>query len=676
MNQDKKDRLLQGQAGSMRKSAFGTWQGQNFHFNSPEDEHAWNQQAYRQSVAPDRWQSQQPVDDQTQTMLDSLPHLSAGQFFRGPDGKHRRITMAQREDKDIEAIRRKAFNTYAQSGVTFTELDKYPEDKPHPGEEEALALLQQRRLAANNNQPIKEARLPRDDQALTRTNPANDARPPHETRSEDDHKSAPYPHKIRDMGELPKNRPDLTRISNVAIADNSAAWNQLFNRPGSEFMPQSRPEPEPVLVAASDRAVIGLPKEVQRAQPYVTPSRTTPGQRRAFNERLIGRPANDNQPNGGKKDISGRAVSDAHPPMAPDNSSPTPMPNASAQRKDPFAERPASIPVEAKDENSESATEKMEWETANRLFNWRKLGKEPPAPREYAIHVASEEGRFTYLEEQKNEWSRLIETDPEKVFRSMVGEAEKLSTAAQKDFYTAHHELPTPAQVAEINDAIAKIVFAPAESWSQSSAKPYFGIIEPVEVTGTQLADVFAQAAQIIAAEEKFGGRPGSKDTRDAVLAAAQKIIDAIKACGGKADISFYGKKEKFIPKVKKQILGGSYPDVYVPFEYNGKPMGVFVNHTSTYADGRLKPNEGNQIDKLVNNVALSFKDNSLKVEAVGIGYFPKRKKKQSQDDYMKEMDDFIKKLIDCKRPFLIRVHLKKAPEVPKLPKPANDNNR
>ncbi len=115
------DQIVRRLAAPGQKSLLGSPQNKSFQFASPEHERIWQQQAYRQSVHPDRWQGQPPVDSQTQSLLDDMPHLGSGQFFRGPDGKHRRVTMEMREDRDVQSIRRNAFNEFAQSGVTWAE---------------------------------------------------------------------------------------------------------------------------------------------------------------------------------------------------------------------------------------------------------------------------------------------------------------------------------------------------------------------------------------------------------------------------------------------------------------------------------------------------------------------------------------------------------------------------
>jgi hypothetical protein len=102
MARDNRDRLTAPMADGGKRPAFralGHWNAEKFEFTGPDEEREWLAQAYRQSVHPDRWQGKPPVDAHTQSLLDDVPHLGAGQFFRGPDGKHRRITTDLREDK-------------------------------------------------------------------------------------------------------------------------------------------------------------------------------------------------------------------------------------------------------------------------------------------------------------------------------------------------------------------------------------------------------------------------------------------------------------------------------------------------------------------------------------------------------------------------------------------------
>ena len=71
MAQENRNRLI-GQPAPAHKSVLGSWQGETFQFASPAHERAWQQQAYRQSVHPDRWQGQAPVDAKTQAVLDGM----------------------------------------------------------------------------------------------------------------------------------------------------------------------------------------------------------------------------------------------------------------------------------------------------------------------------------------------------------------------------------------------------------------------------------------------------------------------------------------------------------------------------------------------------------------------------------------------------------------------------
>jgi hypothetical protein len=383
------------------------------------------------------------------------------------------------------------------------------------------------------------------------------------------------------------------------------------------------------------------------------PATTTPRQRRSFNESLVGRPANDNQR---------PASNDNHTVRAPQS---TPAISQSQS-----SEPTAGMSIGAA---GDAARIDVEQQVADRLFNWSRKGIPAPAPSEYAIHAVSEEGRFTYLEQKKDEWSRLLEQDPETVFFSMTGEVDKLSNAAQQDFYTGHHRPATPAERAEIDEAVTKMVFAPAEHWSMAAEKPndkavepkpFLGISASAEISGSELSGAFSEAAKIIAEGkiEKFGGRPGNKETRRIVARVVAKLAKAIEACGGKVRTRLYGPDEKFIPKVRGQIKGGSFSDGFLDFEYNGKRIGFFGNHASMYADGvTLKAGEANQIHKMVNNIARGIVEGDLEMDAAGIGYFGKRKQGQSMKDYLRGINDFVSKMVNCKRPFLIKIRIEKS---------------
>ena len=620
MARDNGERLMAPAAAPAQKSVLGAWQGNAFRFHSPTHERHWQQQAYRQSVDPDRWQQQAPVDHQTQALLDDMPHLGDGQFFHGPDGKYRRVTMELREDKGIADIRRKAFNELAQSGVTWKDLAQYPDDKPHPGEVEALAVREARRAAADGT-----ARLASANQVNDRFGPA-------------------------------VAKPDVTRVAPViglAIGGDAAKWG----------LPPNESDPTPVLVATTDKAVSGLPKEVEKAQPFVTPSPLTPGQRRSFNERLVGRPANDNT----------RAPANDNNPGVGVQSVPNHS-DRSAQKILPGM--PIATGAEAADEDKR--------DVEDRLFDWKRKGYDAPQPSEYAIYSASDEGRFAYLEEMKDEWSRLLEQNPEKVFRSMAGEVDKLSNAAMQDFVTGYRRQPYPAEKTEIENAVAKMVFAPAEHWTTFgdkpnetilAQKPFLGVVRSTDISGSDLARAFSEAATLIEEGdiEKFGGRPGSKETRRIIAHVVKKLAKAIEACGGQVRSRFYGPDEKFLRSANGGTKGGSFADKLLEFEYNGKRIGFFGNHAGMYADGlTLKPNEANQISKLVGNIAQGMRDGTLEIDAAGVGYFAKRKPSQSFKDYLRTVNDFVKKMVDCKRPFLIRIRVTK-PQYPDQI-PLNDN--
>ncbi|WP_374369020.1 hypothetical protein [Dongia sp.] len=609
----------------------GNWSNGEFHFNSADDEVSWRRSAYRQSVNPDAWQKQAPVDDQLQATFEAMPELAAGQYFRGPDGRHRQIGPEQREAAEVAQIRRKAFGELARTGITWAELGNYGSEEPHPGEEEAITSAQSRT-------PLS-------------------ARVQH----------APGPLKTRDMGVLPEPEHEalgVARNLNLNRTDVAKAWS----------LPSSTDsQVPPALVANSGKlSPGGLPKGVILA-PIIPYGRRIPPnfrERYDFNRRLVG--------------------------VLIVGSPARPVPSKVASKPEPVA--PPSFPAPSvpklrfnsiKPVSNGSATPLSadpEFDVANPLFNWRRDGGEAPAPAEFAVHVASDEGRFSYLEDMKDEWSRLLRSNPEAVVRNMVSEVEKLSVAAQRDFLASYHRAPNAVEIAQINDAVEQIVFAPAERWfegkrhlgGEPESKFYVGFVEPVTLPGEGIAQVFSQVAQEIAQEtdKKTGGRPGNDENRGVITEMVQKLAAAIRACGGDVTGKFYGAEEKFIHSDKGTVLGGSYPDAFLPFTLNGRSLGFFANQTSTYADGStLKPNEANQIRKLIPNIAHAMKEGKLEIEAAGIGHFPKRRPNQSMEDYLKNLDDFISKMINCKRPFLIEVKVEKIGEkaVKDL---ANDNKK
>jgi hypothetical protein len=530
--------------------------------------------------------------------------------------------MELREDKDIADIRRKAFNELAQSGVTWKELAQYPDDKPHPGEAEALAVREAKRAAAGSTTKAVGA------------NPVNDRFGPESAKS------------------------DVTRVApdiGLNLAGDAAEWG----------LPSKESSPAPVLVATTDKAVSGLPKEVEKLQPFVTPSPLTPGQRRSFNDRLVGRPANDNRR-----------------PAANDNESGAASVNPAARVESEPAQSSLGMPVVGGGEAVPD--DETDWQTADRLFNWSRKGKPAPAPSEYAVYAVSDEGRFTYLEEMKDEWSRLLEQNPEKVFRSMEAEVEKLSNAAMQDFVTGHRRQPYPAEKSEIEDAVAKMVFAPAEHWNKagdkpnemvSEAKPFFGIVEPERLSGQEAADALDGAARAISQLEieKFGGRLGSEETRDMAELMTQKLAAAIKACGGEIVDTYHGRKERLIRRDPNSLKDANWADVGSDFKYNGKQIGAYANHSGTWANGRtLLANEARQIYSLARNLAHAVGRGDLGITVAGLGYFSKRKPNQSMEDYLKKMDEFISDMIDCGRPFLVRSSFMKLEEP--LPETANED--
>ena len=590
-------------AADMKRPAhqvLGVWDGDAFAFHSPQDEQAWRSQAYRQSVHPEKWQTQAPVDGQTQAVLDGMPELGDGRFYRGPDGKHRHRTMDQREDAEVHAIRQIAFNDFAKTGVTWAELAAYDDDKPHPGEEEAVAVSQSKAGTAAIG------------------------------------KSSTESNKARDMGALPANSNTITQVA----GDLGLGLDQLAD-PWDEGSAVKMPQD--VLVADSGKAVpAGLPKGWVNEASFGAPKwpTLTTKERRAFAESLVGHPGNTNIKAPSESNVTGQM--------------------------------PPSTAVKPRTGVGMTTEEVAEAEYMNGLFNWQRQGKPAPAPKEYAIHAITDEGRFSYLEEKKDVWSGLVEAEPEEVLISMQGEVENLSVAAQRDFFTAHHREPTAQELAEINDTVEKVVFAPAEHWKEPTTspdepgnkvapKPFIALERPKTLSGSELGDLFEQAAATIAQEpeERVVGRLGNGTNRKDIALIAEKLAAAIKACGGNVKAELYGRKEPQVQYVRGQVAQSRYPDVGMPFEMNGRTVSPFITHHDIKADGiTMTTREGNQLQGLVINLARAIYQGDLSIDAAGIGAIPKRKKNQTDEEYHKMIDDLIKKMIDCRRPFLIKLDI------------------
>ena len=588
--------------------ALGVWNGDTFSFHSPQHERDWRSQAYRQSVRDDRWQTQPPVDHRTQTLLDDKPEIGEGQFYRGPDGMHRRKTSDQREDSDVQAIRRTAFDNYARTGVTWADLAAYDDNKPHPGEEEAVALSQ----------------------AKTGTEAAD--------------KALAWPNKTRDMGVLPKNPHAITQFpGNLGLGLDQLAdpWDE-----GSRMT-----TPPDVLVAGNYQAnAPAIPRGWVTEPSFGAPKKPiTPTKgRRDFVEGLIGRPANDNVKPAAGANTKARSESKLIGPAQPSSN------------------------LSPRTGIGMTAEEVAEAEYMNGLFNWQRQGKAAPAPKEYAIHAVSDEGRFSYLEEMKDEWSRLVEVHPEKVLTSMIGEVEKLSVAAQRDFHTAHHREPTAQEIVEIDNALEKVVFAPAEHWTDTARspnhrggevapKPYVALLRPQILTGNELAGLLEQAGTIIvqSSVEREGGRLGSRVSREDVELITKKLAAAIKACGGNVTAELYASKEPQVQYIRGQVRQSRYPDSGVPFEINGRSVAPFVTHYTPKADGiSMITREAEQLRGLVVNLARAIYHGELGIDAAGIGSIPKRAKGQTNEEYEKLIDGLIKDMIDCRRPFLIKLDI------------------
>lgn len=594
---------------SGRRPRRGNWEKGEFLFNSEADEAVWRRDAYRQSINHQGWQNQKPVDDRLQATFDSMPELAEGRYFRGPDDRHRPIGREQREAPEVEHIRRRAFTEFANTGVTWNELGEYPADKPHPGEEEAIAFAQSKPPASNVAS------------------------------------SGAGPNKMQDMGALPEKQPMMLHPASDTRSNLSAAEELWTGYPKDDGA-------VPVLVANNSRInPSALPAIAAPMPKYVQPGRPTPSfeRRHAFTDGLVARPANDNVrsiPATGERSPALARGLDENTGARLSGSSNTGTGAVMQAEPDP------------------------EFAIASPLFNWRRDGKQAPSPAAFAIYTVSDEGRFTYLEDRKDEWSQQLSINPEAVFQSMISEVEKLSVAAQRDFHTSHHRPANEAEIAEINDAVEQIVFAPAERWGDGKRhlggevdpKPYIGIVEPVKLPGSEISEVFLQAAQVIAQSpsERVGGRPGNSQTRNAVVAMVQKLAAAIKACGGNVTAEYYGEREKFLPAEPKKMLGGSYADAFLPFTYREQALGIFANHASTYRDRvTLKPNEADQLAKLASNIAKGIEGKTLEIDAAGIGYFSKQKPNESLEKYLQSMDEFVARLINCKRPFLMKIKVK-----------------
>jgi hypothetical protein len=590
----------------------GRWDKGNFVFNSEEDEARWRRDAYRQSVSHDGWQRQNPVDDQLQATFDSMPELAEGRYFRGADDRYRPIGREQREAPEVERIRRRAFTELANTGITWEELGAYEPDKSHPGEDEAISLVQSNAMTGSAGE------------------------------------KSVSPDKIRDMGALPEGPSnDLNPDENLDLDAEQIA--QVWG------MATSKDSLPPVLLASNGKSVpSGLLKGLVTPPAFSHRGRPTPTYQRRyqFNRTLAVRRA---------RDLTTKQTPQTVQSPAPAVSSRTSISSS-----------PKSQPDRITNVSTGSAGHVVtdpEFAIANPLFNWRRDGGQPPAPAEFAVYAASDEGRFTYLEDRKDEWSRQLTSDPDYVFRSMTSEVDKLSVAAQNDFLTSYHRPANAAEVAEINDAVERIVFAPAERWSDGKrhlggapeAKEYLGIEEPEVHSGDDLVSALERVGSVLAQEEieKSGGRPGSVESRKAARLIAEKLAAAIKACGGKVKVELYGAREPQVQYVAGTVRGSRYPDTAVPYEYNGKTVAPMISHYSTKADGvTMSTREANQWSGLSINLARAIYQGDLGIDAVGLGTIPKKGKNQTDADYEKMIDDLVKKMIDCRRPFLIKLDI------------------
>ena len=590
--------------------ALGVWNGDTFSFHSPQHERDWRRQAYRQTVRDDRWHKQPPVDHRTQTLLDDKPEIGEGQFYRGPDGKHRRITMDQREDADVQAIRRAAFDDFAKTGVTWTDLAAYDDDKPHPGEEEAIALSQ-----ANKN----------------RTSEA--------TRSVN---------MKRGMDVLPEIDNSLTRFT----GDLDLGLEQLAD-PWSSSSVRSTP---PAILVANNAKAVSVPAWLKGfSEPTFGGTKgrtTTPKQRQEFLESLIGKPANDNT----RSTKIGTSVAPAPAISAAQGS------NA----KQPIYHKSNVGAGDANDPTSGIL------DPTDIYYRARHDKANPPTAKEVAIYTISDEGRFSYLEDMKDEWSRLVEAQPIAVLESMKGEVDKLSHYSNMNFFSAFHRPPTITELAEINDVVEKAVFAPAEHWTDAARspnhrggevapKPYVALLRPQILTGNELAGLLEQAGTIIvqSSVEKEGGRLGSRVSREDVELITKKLAAAIKACGGNVTAELYASKEPQVQYIRGQVRQSRYPDSGVPFEINGRSVAPFVTHYTPKADGiSMITREAEQLRGLVVNLARAIYHGELGIDAAGIGSIPKRAKGQTNEEYEKLIDGLIKDMIDCRRPFLIKLDI------------------
>lgn len=118
----------------------------------------WYQQAYRQMVDKDSWESAELVDPRTQAFLETMPDRASGLYFKGPDNRYRVLGREQREKPATMQHRVAAVSAWLEklpkkAATRYAELSDLDADYPHPGEEEQINAWMQETPMLNPNAP-------------------------------------------------------------------------------------------------------------------------------------------------------------------------------------------------------------------------------------------------------------------------------------------------------------------------------------------------------------------------------------------------------------------------------------------------------------------------------------------------------------------------------------------
>lgn len=113
-------------------------------FGSAQARQDWYRSAYRQMIEKENWEGAEQVDSQTEAMLEAMPEMAAGQYFKDPNGKFRILRPEQREDPNVMQHRLDSVAAWldklpAKAETRYADLANLGPDYPHPGEDEQVA---------------------------------------------------------------------------------------------------------------------------------------------------------------------------------------------------------------------------------------------------------------------------------------------------------------------------------------------------------------------------------------------------------------------------------------------------------------------------------------------------------------------------------------------------------